>query len=141
MADPRIVGYLNRAVAHELSAVQQYLAQARLTAMWGMSDVSECLRRDAQEELDHADRFMTRMFHHGVAPNGSQLAPVRLGRSMAELLERNRELEMEAVRLYDEAAVYCRRVGAVADAELFERILEEELEHVREIDAQEVAAR
>ncbi|WP_018174425.1 bacterioferritin [Thioalkalivibrio sp. ALJ9] len=141
MADPRIVGYLNRAVAHELSAVQQYLAQARLTAMWGMSDVSECLRRDAQEELDHADRFMTRMFHHGVAPNGSQLAPVRLGRSMAELLERNRELEMEAVRLYDEAAVYCRRVGAVADAELFEGILEEELEHVREIDAQEVAAR
>ncbi|WP_019024643.1 MULTISPECIES: bacterioferritin [unclassified Thioalkalivibrio] len=141
MADPRIVGYLNRAVAHELSAVQQYLAQARLTAMWGMSDVSECLRRDAQEELDHADRFMTRMFHHGVAPNGSQLAPVRLGRSMAELLERNRELEMEAVRLYDEAAVYCRRVGAAADAELFEGILEEELEHVREIDAQEVAAR
>lgn len=141
MADPRIVGYLNRAVAHELSAVQQYLAQARLTAMWGLSDVSECLRRDAQEELDHADRFMTRMFHHGVAPNGSQLAPVRLGRSMAELLERNRELEMEAVRLYDEAAVYCRRVGAAADAELFESILEDELEHVREIDAQDAAVR
>ncbi|WP_018864192.1 MULTISPECIES: ferritin-like domain-containing protein [Thioalkalivibrio] len=141
MADPRIVGYLNRAVAHELSAVQQYLAQARLTAMWGMRDVSECLRRDAQEELDHADRFMTRMFHHGVAPNGSQLAPVRLGRSMAELLERNRELEMEAVRLYDEAAVYCRRVGAAGDAELFESILEDELEHVREIDAQDAAVR
>ncbi|WP_018868471.1 MULTISPECIES: bacterioferritin [unclassified Thioalkalivibrio] len=141
MADPRIVGYLNRAVAHELSAVQQYLAQARLTAMWGMSDVSECLRRDAQEELDHADRFMTRMFHHGVTPNGSQLAPVRLGRSMRELQERNRELEMEAVRLYDEAAVYCRRVGAAADAELFESILEDELEHVREIDAQDAAVR
>ncbi|MGM0553705.1 MAG: ferritin-like domain-containing protein [Pseudomonadota bacterium] len=136
MTDPRIVGYLNRAVAHELSAVQQYLAQARLTALWGMTDVSECLRRDAQEELEHADRFMTRMFHHGVAPNGSQLAPVRLGRSMAELLERNRELEMEAVRLYDEAVIYCRRVGAVDDAALFEAILAEELEHVREIDAQ-----
>ncbi|WP_038051109.1 bacterioferritin [Thioalkalivibrio sp. ALJ1] len=136
MSDPRIVGYLNRAVAHELSAVQQYLAQARLTAMWGMVDVSDCLRRDAQEELDHADRFITRMFHYGVTPNGSQLAPVRLGRSMAELLARNRELEMEAVRLYDEAAVYCRRVGAQDDAALFERILEDELEHVREIDAQ-----
>ena len=136
MSDPRIVGYLNRAVAHELSAVQQYLAQARLTAMWGMTDVSDGLRRDAQEELDHADRFMTRMFHYGVTPNGSQLAPVRLGRSMGELLARSRELEMEAVRLYDEAAVYCRRVGAVDDAALFESILKDELEHVREIDAQ-----
>ncbi|WP_019626622.1 bacterioferritin [Thioalkalivibrio sp. ALJT] len=136
MSDARIVGYLNRAVAHELSAVQQYLAQARLTALWGMTDISDCLRRDAQEELDHADRFMTRMFHYGVAPNGSQLAPVRLGRSMAELMAHNRELEMEAVRLYDEAAVYCRRVGAQDDAVLFESILADELEHVREIDAQ-----
>lgn len=136
MSDPRIVGYLDRAVAHELSAVQQYLAQARLTALWGMEDVSRRLRRDALEELEHADRFITRMFHYGVAPRGSQLAPARLGRSLSELLARNRELEMDAVRLYDEGAVYCRRAGAVDDAALFEAILEEELEHVREIDAQ-----
>ena len=136
MFDPRIVGYLDRAVAHELSAVQQYLAQARLAALWGMEDVSNCLRRDAQEELEHADRFITRLFHYGAAPRGGQLAPARLGRSLSELLERNRELEMDAVRLYEEAAVYCRRAGARDDAALFEAILEEELEHVREIDAQ-----
>jgi len=135
MSDPRIVGYLDRAVAHELSAVQQYLAQARLTALWGMDDVSRRFRGEAQEELEHADRFITRMFHYGAAPRGSQLAPARLGRSLGELLARDRELEMEAVRLYDEAAVFCRRVGALDDAALFEAILEEELQHVREIDA------
>jgi bacterioferritin len=135
MSDPRIVGFLNRALAHELSAVQQYLAQARLTALWGLDEVSECLRRDAQEELEHADRFITRMLYYGIAPQGGQLASVRLGRSMAELQARNRELEMEAVRLYDEAAAYCRRTGASDDAALFESILEDELEHVREIDA------
>ncbi|OOC10108.1 MULTISPECIES: ferritin-like domain-containing protein [Thioalkalivibrio] len=136
MADPRIVGYLNRAVAHEMSAVQQYMAQARLTALWGMAELSDSLRREAQEELEHADRLMTRLMHYGLAPPGGQLAPVRLGRSVRQLMEYNRALELDAVRMYEEAMAYCRRTGAREDAALFSALLDEEWEHVREIDAQ-----
>ena len=32
--DPRLTGYLARALSHEMTAVQQYLAQASLTEMW-----------------------------------------------------------------------------------------------------------
>ena len=35
--DPRLSGYLSRALSHEMAAVQQYLLQAKLTGMWGMS--------------------------------------------------------------------------------------------------------
>lgn len=136
MSDPRIIGYLNRAVAHELSAVQQYLAQARLTALWGLDVFSRELKREAEEELEHADRFITRLLFHGVAPNGGSLASVRLGRSKAELLLQNLELEQDAVRLYQEAADYCRRRGARDDAALFEAVLDEELGHLRGIEQQ-----
>ena len=34
-SDPRLSGYLTRALSHELAAVQQYLMQARLVGLWG----------------------------------------------------------------------------------------------------------
>jgi bacterioferritin len=135
MSDSRIIGFLGRAISHEFSAAQQYLAQARLTALWGMESESAGFRKDADEEMGHADMLLTRMLYHGATPGGSQLAPVRLGRSLTDLLLHNREMELDAVRLYDEAVAYCRRRRAEDDARLFERILNDEIEHVREIDA------
>ncbi|OOG24942.1 bacterioferritin [Thioalkalivibrio denitrificans] len=135
MADSRIIGFLGRAISHEFSAAQQYLAQARLTALWGLESESAGFRKDADEEMGHADMLLTRMLFHGATPGGTHLAPVRLGRSLADLLLHDRELELDAVRLYEEAMTYCRRRRAEDDAQLFERILNDELEHVREIDA------
>ncbi|QKT04215.1 bacterioferritin [Ectothiorhodospiraceae bacterium 2226] len=134
--DPRIIGFLTRALSHEFGALQQYLMQAKLTAAWGLGDVSAALRQDVQEETGHAERLMERMLVYGITPNATQLAPVRLGRSLAQLLELNRQLELDAVRLYDEAAAYCARVRAHDDERLFSEILRDELGHVREIEAQ-----
>lgn len=136
MSDPRIIGYLSRAVAHELSAVQHYLAQARLAALWDMESFSRELRQEADEELAHADRFISRLLHYGVTPGGGSLLPVRLGRSKAELLLQNIELERDAVRLYEEAADYCRRRGAHDDAVLFDAVRDEELDHLRGMEQQ-----
>ncbi len=136
MSDPRIIGYLNRAVAHELSAVQQYLTQARLTALWGMDSLSRALRQEADEELAHADRFITRLLFHGAVPGGGPLAPVRVGRTVVELLLHNRDMEADAVRIYEEAADYCRRRGATEDAELFASIMQDEIAHLRDLEQQ-----
>jgi len=135
MSDPRIIGYLGRAITHEFSAAQQYLAQSRLVAMWGMEAESADFRKDAHEEMGHADLLIARMLHHGSVPGGSQLAPVRVGRSLADLLMQNRVMELDAIRLYEEAMTYCQRRRAMEDAQLFERILNDEIAHVREIDA------
>ena len=51
MPDQRIVGLLRRALAHELTAVQLYLAQARLAALWGQDEASGRFREDVNAEL------------------------------------------------------------------------------------------
>jgi bacterioferritin len=135
MSDPRIIGYLGRAITHEFSAAQQYLAQSRLVALWGMEAESADFRKDAHEEMGHADLLIARMLQHGSVPGGSQLAPVRVGRSLTDLLVQNRGMELDAIRLYEEAKTYCQRRRALEDAQLFERILNDEIAHVREIDA------
>ena len=55
--DQKVLGYLGRALSLELSAVQQYSTQARLTASWGLGDASASFRKEADEELKHANRI------------------------------------------------------------------------------------
>ena len=133
--DPRTLGWLSRALTHEMSAVQQYLAQSVLARMWGDEALSSKLRSEAVEELGHAERLMERLIAVGVAPSAGNLPPSRLGRSVDELLAADRELEVEAVRLYQEAVAHAQRMRDSDGAALLADILAEEMEHVQDIDS------
>ena len=132
--DPRLLGYLNRALGHEMAAVQQYMAQSKLCGLWGMADYCSHFRQDVTEELGHVESLMEALLKLGVAPHATQLPPVRLGRSLEEMIEIDRVLEVEAVRLYEEAAAYCTRVRDVDHHALFAQILRDELQHLDELD-------
>jgi len=133
-ADLRIISYLNRALTHELVAVQQYLAQAKLTALWDMTQVSERLRADVAAELRHAEWLMEELLVRGVAPASAALTPTRLADDLLGLLSHDRVLEVEAVRLYEEAARYCARARDERCRALFAKILDDEVEHIQELD-------
>ena len=133
--DPRTLGWLSRALTHEMSAVQQYLAQSVLARLWGDEALSSKLRSEAVEELGHAERLMERLIVLGVAPSAGNLPPSRLGRSVDELLAADRELEVEAVRLYQEAVAHAQRMRDSDGASLLADILAEEMEHVQDIDS------
>ncbi len=133
--DPRTLGWLSRALTHEMRAVQQYLAQSVLARMWGDEALSGKLRSEAVEELGHAERLMEQLIAVGVAPSAGNLPPSRLGRSVDELLAADRELEVEAVRLYQEAVAHARRMRDGGSVALLTEILAEEMEHVQEIDS------
>ena len=131
--DQGVLGYLGRALSLEFSAVQLYSTQARLVAYWGLSDAAERLRHEAAEELQHTDRIIERMLALGVAPNASQLKPVRLGESLVEMLRINQAFEQELIRLYHAAASYSARIGDHDSRVFFNALLEEERTHHREL--------
>lgn len=132
-ADQYVLGYLGRALSMELSAVQLYTTQAKLTDAWGLKEVAEKFRAEAAEELEHAERLISRMLAVGVAPNASQLRPVKLGQNLQQLLEHDHAFEMELVSLYEDAVHHCSRVGDQDNRLLFETLLEEEKEHGRSL--------
>ena len=134
-ADQRVLGYLGRSLSLELSAVQLYSTQARLVATWGLDDAAAQLRRGAQEELQHVERIIARMLALGVAPNASQLRPVRLGADLLSLLRIGQAFEHDLVTLYHSAATHCARIADHDDRIFFEALLKEEQEHGRELDS------
>ena len=132
--DPRMSGYLTRALSHELAAVQQYLMQAKLVELWGMAELSKQICKDVQEELVHAERLMLRMLVLGIPSNATLLPPVRTGRCVEEMWQINRLLEIEAVRLYEDGSQYCARIRDSETKALFDDILQEEMGHLAEIE-------
>ena len=127
--DQKVLGYLGRALSLELSAVQQYTTQARLVATWGLSEAAASLRKEAEEELQHADRIIERMLAIGVAPNASQLRSVKLAADLFALLQINQQLEADIIQLYHSATHHCARVGDHDSRVFFEELLKEEQQH------------
>lgn len=131
-ADTRVLGYLGRALSLELSAVQLYTTQARLVEVWGLTEVAKKFSKEASEEIAHADRIISRMLALGVAPNASQLRPVKLGQNLQQLLEHDLAFENELVKLYTEASSHCARIGDHDGRVFFEALLDEERAHAAE---------
>lgn len=134
--DPRTIGWLSRALTHELGAVQQYLAQGVLARLWGEDALARSLEKNAQDELRHAQVLMEHLIYAGVAPAAGQIAPARLGRTPSDCRESNRLLETQAVRLYQQALAHAQRVRDAARAAVFEGLLREELEHLHSLNDQ-----
>jgi bacterioferritin len=131
--DPKVLGYLGRALSLELSAVQLYSTQARLVASWGLDDPARRLREESREELEHVERIIARMLALGAAPAASQLRPVRLGADLVALLTADYEFELELVQLYHDAATYCARAAHADDRVFFETLYKEEAAHAKEL--------
>jgi len=140
LVQSRVIGYLQRAVNHEFSAAQQYTLQAASAARWGMGDLAEKLRGDAREELEHAEAFLDHMLGQGVTLRVGNTRTPQIGNTRAEVLKFGMETEAAAVRLYREAAAYCRQIGDTAGAELFTRILRDEERHFDELARETGAA-
>ena len=133
LTDQRVPGYLGRALSLELSAVVLYTTQARLVSTWGLAQAASRLQQEALEEHKHVERLIERMLALGLAPNASQLRPVKLGRSLSELLEVNMVFEQELITLYQDAARHCARSGCQDDRLLFEGLLAEEQTHWQDL--------
>jgi bacterioferritin len=133
-AHPRVLGYLGRALSLELSAVQQYMTQASLAALWGQEEAAERFRRETVEEMQHAERLVQQMLQLGVAPAASQLKPVGTAPDLVGLLRLNAVLEEELIRHYAEATRFCVLIGDEGGAAFFRSLWEEEQHHGEELN-------
>lgn len=133
-AHPRVIGYLQRALNHELLAVQQCILQAATAASLGLAALADQLRADAHDELSHAEAFTLQLLRCGAGVHASQPRAPCVGRTHAEILRFGLATEVEAVRLYSEAGVFCARIGDNDTHALFSRIGEDERQHRQHLE-------
>ena len=109
--DDTIIEYLNRALRHELTAINQYWLHYRLLDNWGFKELAKTWRKELIEEMKHADRFTDRIIFLEGFPNMQVLNPLRIGQDVKQVIEADLAAEHDARALYQEAAAHCDPVG------------------------------
>ena len=135
--DPKVIDYLNRGLRSELTAVSQYWLHYRLLDDWGYKELAKKWRKESIEEMEHADRFVTRIIFLEGFPNLQVLDPLRIGQNIKEILECDLAAEVEARALYLEAAKYCDSVNDRVSKILFEELASDEEGHIDFLETQQ----
>ena len=125
-----VIEYLNKALRHELTAVNQYLLHGRLFKNWGFTKLAAVEKAEALEERDHADKIIERILFLEGYPNLQVLDPLKIGTSLKDCIECDLAAEYAARALYHEARQVCRQANDMVSMRLFETLLVDEESHI-----------
>jgi bacterioferritin len=134
--DPKVIEFLNQALTNELTAVNQYWLHYRILANWGIKKLAAFERHESIDEMKHADQLADRILFLDGLPNFQAIGRLKVGETVEEILRADLALEMEAIPLLKEAIAHCEGVRDFVSRELFERILENEEDHVDTLEQQ-----
>ena len=85
--DAKVVEFLNKALRHELTSVNQYWLHYRLLDNWGYKDLAKQWRKESIEEMEHADKLVERIIFLDGFPNMQVLEPLHIGQNVKEVLD------------------------------------------------------
>jgi bacterioferritin len=134
--NPKVIDYLNKALRHELTAVNQYWLHYRLLDNWGYKVLAKQWRKESIEEMQHADKLIERIIFLNGHPNMQTLESLRIGQTVKEVLDRDLQAETEARALYEEAATHCHSVKDYVTRGLFEQLMHDEEHHIDFLETQ-----
>jgi bacterioferritin len=134
--DASVIDYLNKALRHELTAVNQYWLHYRLLGNWGYRDLAKKWRKESIEEMEHADKLVDRIIFLNGFPNMQVLDPLRIGQNVKEVIDCDLALEISARALYQEAATHAHSVRDYVTRDLFEKLMQDEEDHIDFLETQ-----
>lgn len=131
-----VIAILNEALKLELGAINQYWLHYRLLDDWGFTKLAKKERAESIEEMNHADKIVTRIIFLEGLPNMQHVAPLMIGQNVKEVLECDLKGEYIARDLYVKGRDLCRGVKDYVSMELFEDLLEDEEGHIDFLETQ-----
>src|ERR1700685_3913142 len=134
--DPGVLDYLNKALRHELTAINQYWLHYRLLENWGYKALAKQWRKESIEEMQHADKLIERIIFLDGFPNMQVLDPLHIGQNVQGVLHCDLAAEISARTLYEEAATHCHSVRDYVSRDLFEKLMHDEEEHIDFLETQ-----
>ena len=134
--EPKVIEYLNKALRHELTAINQYWLHYRLLDNWGLETLAKQWRKESIEEMEHADKLVERIIFLDGFPNMQVLDPLHIGQNVKEVLDCDLQAEHSARNLYQEAATHCHSVKDYVTRDLFEELMKAEEEHIDFLETQ-----
>jgi bacterioferritin len=134
--DKKVIQYLNKGLANELTAINQYFLHARMYKNWGLAKLDAHEYESSLDEMKDADRLIERILFLDGLPNLQDIHKLMIGENVPEMLKCDLQLETKAAALYREAVAYCESCGDYVTRDLFADILAGEEEDIHWLETQ-----
>lgn len=126
----KVLATLNALLREEMTAISQYMVHAEMYEDWGYTKLGEAEEHSAIEEMKHAEKLIARILFLEGRPIVSELNPIRIGKTVDEMLKNDLVLETDAVKMYNEAIKLVIAEKDNGTKELLDAILADEEGHV-----------
>jgi len=125
-----LITVLNSLLADELTAINQYMVQSEMCANWGYRKLDRDIRKQAMDEMLHAEWLIGRIIFFEGIPTVSKLNSIKVGKTVSEIISNNDNAELNAVSRFNDAIKLARDVNDQGTLDLLTRILITEEDHV-----------
>ncbi len=126
----KILTALDNLLADELTAINQYMVHSEMCENWGYNKLHMDIRKQAMDEMHHAEWLIERIIFLEGTPTVSKLNSIKIGKTVSAMINNDNSDEIDAVRSYNEAIKLARAVDDQGTLDLLAKILKMEEGHV-----------
>jgi len=126
----KLISSLNDLLADELTAISQYMVHSEMCENWGYGKLHEAIEKQAKEEMSHAEWLIQRILFLEGMPVVTKLNPMRIGKTVVEMVANDQDAEAEAIKAYNDAVALAHEVNDQSTSDLLIKILKMEEGHI-----------
>ena len=119
----KVIAQLQKLLAGELAAIDQYFIHSRMYQDWGLNELYERIKHETEEEMEHADILIQRMLFLEATPDMSQRDGLNVGATVPDMLKSDLKLEYTVVGALKEAIAVCEAERDFQSREILEKLL------------------
>ena len=126
----KLLSVLNSLLADELTAINQYMVHSEMCENWGYNKLHLAIRKQAMDEMHHAEWLIERIIFLDGSPTVSKLNAINIGKTVSEMIRNDNGDELDAVHAYNSAIKLAHEVDDQSSVDLLTKILKMEEGHV-----------
>src|SRR5512141_1476128 len=126
----KVIEVLSQVLKAELTAINQYFLHAEMCENWGYKKQAAASKKQAIDEMKHAEVLIERILFLEGKPNLSKYQMLTIGQTVPDMIANDLKLEVGAVALYNRIIETATKKNDQGTAELLKKILKDEEAHV-----------
>jgi bacterioferritin len=134
--DPQVITHLQAQLKNELTAINQYFLHYRMLKHWGFGKLAKKEYEESIGEMKHADKLMDRILMLDGLPNLQDMAKLRVGEDVPEILACDLASEQGAQLTIKAGMAHCETARDYVSRDLLQGILDDTEEHIDYLETQ-----